>query len=469
MIPGSDPRNILKDVDKIKNPWDYKNVLKENQVKSRTELIEKRRKDKIPDPSYDLDGDGFVGGRDYVISKRFDVNKRGKLNDEERKVALEAIKKNVEDEYVWNLENQGVGRPCRILQKRGKIIDNENFVPLSDTYPRHPLSDIIPDHTTFTNLKESRRDEVKKYVKEKQDLWELHNPTQVKIDPNIKRDNKDKPKFSSIKQIKENNNKIAREKIGLSEKSDIKVTDKDPGLNYVYDPECKTKSDIKERMKKENFELSKKILSRKHMTDVERLNYREDEIFDMAYYHGERKTLNKLKEERKKEMCEYNMKVFSNQTIGVHGHELPKFSESEFKEFWKYNEGWVENPEYQSRVEMLENKKYWKKNEDLLIKDFKEEIPDPDEFKKTHIPIEKNSDLIIKVNNLNHFKNFDPDNPQPIDIENVKRNHIYKWTTLVNQFSKQNFKNGRYFDNLPVDNTEKNNNVKENAENKHKE
>ena len=43
MIPGSDPRNILKDVDKIKNPWDYKNVLKENQVKSRTELIEKRR------------------------------------------------------------------------------------------------------------------------------------------------------------------------------------------------------------------------------------------------------------------------------------------------------------------------------------------------------------------------------------------------------------------------------------------
>ena len=106
------------------------------------------------------------------------------------------------------------------------------------------------------------------------------------------------------------------------------------------------------------------------------------------------------------EMCEYNMKVFSNQTIGVHGHELPKFSESEFKEFWKYNEGWVENPEYQSRVEMLENKKYWKKNEDLLIKDFKEEIPDPDEFKKTHIPIEKNSDLIIKVNNLNHFFSY---------------------------------------------------------------
>lgn len=331
------------------------------------------------------------------------------------------------------------------------------------------MSDIIPDHTTFSNLKESRREEIKKYVKEKQDLWELHNPTQVKIDQNVKQDNKTKPKFSSIKQIKEHNNKIAREKIGLTDKSDIKITNKDPGLNYIYDPECRTKNDLKERMKKENFELSKKILSRKHMTDVERLNYREDEIFDMAYYHGERKTLNKLKEERKKEMCEYNMKVFSNQTIGVHGHELPKFSDSEFKEFWKYNEGWIENPEYQSRVEMLENKKYWKKNEDLLIKDFKEEIPEADDFKKTYIPLEKNSELIIKVNNLNHFKNFDPDNPQPIDIENVKRNHIYKWTTLVNQFSKQNFKNGRYFDNLPNENSDKNNNVRENADNKHNE
>jgi hypothetical protein len=88
-----------------------------NRVNSRTELIQKRKLEKIPDKTYDLDGDGFVGGRDYVISKRFDVDRDGKLNQEERNNALEAIKRNVEDEYVWNLENQGVIRPCRILQK----------------------------------------------------------------------------------------------------------------------------------------------------------------------------------------------------------------------------------------------------------------------------------------------------------------------------------------------------------------
>lgn len=44
--------------------------LPEKQTK--TKLLEYRKKEAIPDISYDLDGDGFVGGRDYVIARRFD-------------------------------------------------------------------------------------------------------------------------------------------------------------------------------------------------------------------------------------------------------------------------------------------------------------------------------------------------------------------------------------------------------------
>lgn len=254
-----------------------------------------------------------------------------------------------------------------------------------------------------------------------------------------------------MKQIKENANKLARQKLGMTDKTDIKVTDKDPTLKYVYNPEVRTKSDIKERLRKENFELSKKILSKKHMDEIDRLKFREDEIFDMGYYPGERQTLSKLKEGRRKENVDYNMKVFSKQTIGVHGHELPKFADSEqYKEFWKFREGWVENPNYQSQVELLENQKFWKKNEDLKIKDHTEDIPDIDDFKKEYFPMNKKGEIILKVNGLNHFKNFDPNNPEPIDIDNIKRKHIYRWTTLVNQFCSQKFKNGRYFDSLPV-------------------
>jgi hypothetical protein len=36
--------------------------------------------EKIPDPSYDLDGDGFVMPHEYFIAKKFDKDKDGKLN-----------------------------------------------------------------------------------------------------------------------------------------------------------------------------------------------------------------------------------------------------------------------------------------------------------------------------------------------------------------------------------------------------
>jgi hypothetical protein len=49
-----------------------------------------------------LDGDGNVGGRDYVISKLFDKDGDGKLNAEERKNADEAVR-NVSLRWVWKV------------------------------------------------------------------------------------------------------------------------------------------------------------------------------------------------------------------------------------------------------------------------------------------------------------------------------------------------------------------------------
>ena len=45
----------------------------------------------MPHISYDLDGDGFVGGRDYVLAKAFDKDLDGRLNSVERANAVEAI------------------------------------------------------------------------------------------------------------------------------------------------------------------------------------------------------------------------------------------------------------------------------------------------------------------------------------------------------------------------------------------
>ena len=59
---------------------------------TRTKLIETRKKEILPDVSYDLDGDGFVGGRDYVVARRFDNGFKNYLTKDEREKAIDAVK-----------------------------------------------------------------------------------------------------------------------------------------------------------------------------------------------------------------------------------------------------------------------------------------------------------------------------------------------------------------------------------------
>ena len=57
-----------------------------------TKLRDYRKAEQLPDISYDLDGDGFVGGKDYVIARRFDDGFKNYLNDEEKAKVDKALK-----------------------------------------------------------------------------------------------------------------------------------------------------------------------------------------------------------------------------------------------------------------------------------------------------------------------------------------------------------------------------------------
>ena len=452
--------SILQNKDKIKIPWCTQNSNKSGAM-TRTELIELRRKEKLPDISYDLDKDGYVGGRDLVISKRFDVDKDGKLNEQEKKAAYEGLANNIEDNYLWNIDNQGVKRQFRLLQKRGKFIDAEDFWPIRDTYPVHPMSKIVPHCATLSELKKLRKEENIKQINKNLADYEEKNPSKLLYSSNIKNEeniqnnnNLNKPLFSSIQQIKDAKLKNARIKCGLEpEFLDNRDIKKHPGLEYVYNPNFKTQKEIKAAYKKESLEESKKLANINHKSDIERLNEREDEIFAKLYIDKEGLTYSKIKDQKRKEINEYNIKTFSSQALGVHGHELPKFSESETnKEFWKLKDGYCENPKFQSQCEYLESIKYYKPpGEELLLNEHRDEDPNwIDPFKRVHV-LEakyKKENLIPKINNINIFKNFDPNNPKPIELTH-KKQHIYRWTTLVNQFAPNKFKKGRFFDSLP--------------------
>ena len=61
---------------------------------------------------------------------------------------------------------EGGKRAFRILQKRGKIIDAEDFIPLQETYPKHPLSFKEPKNgiKTLSELKEYRTRKTKEEI-----------------------------------------------------------------------------------------------------------------------------------------------------------------------------------------------------------------------------------------------------------------------------------------------------------------
>ena len=457
---GGTQYNILAEKDKIKIPWQNDLSQSQSTPMTRTKLIERRKKERIPDISYDLDKDGYVGGKDYVLAKRFDVDNDGKLNEKEKQAAYEGIKQGIEENYIWNLDNQGGRRAFRIMQKRGKVIDAEDFLPLRDTYPVHPLSKIEPRNgiKTLKELEEYRKNQTKNEINQKLKEWDIKNPPHFVNEPiNV---SSNKPLYQSVEEIRNKMHREARLKAGLSEnETDIKVTNKDPTLAYIYNPKHRTAKDIQIDFHKENLEESKKLNSLKHKNEVERLNEREDEIFAKLYKSENGMTFTKLQEQRKKEIFDYNLKHFSQHAIGVHGQELPKFSENEkMKEFWKLKDGYVDKPTFQSQVDLLENHKFWKKPEELLLSEHKDEIPKPDKFKRETVLPETKDDLIIRVNQVNFYKDFDPSKVRPVDIEKASKNHIYRWTTLVTQFAPQKFKKGRFFDSIEQPVVEEDNN-----------
>lgn len=64
---------------------------------TQTKLNERRKQELKPHITYDIDGDGVVGGKDLVIAKWFDSEGKGYLTNEEKEKALNAIKNGYEN------------------------------------------------------------------------------------------------------------------------------------------------------------------------------------------------------------------------------------------------------------------------------------------------------------------------------------------------------------------------------------
>ena len=102
-------------------------------------------------------------------------------------------------------------------------------------------------------------------------------------------------------------------------------------------------------------------------------------------------------------MVAENTAKFGKITIGLHGCELPKFSESQgSKEWWKYQKASKDDPKIQSRLLLKQTQQFWAKNDMNLLADVSHELPPSDVFKEVHVAKQGLKEIPAKINELTH-------------------------------------------------------------------
>lgn len=131
--------------------------------------------------------------------------------------------------------------------------------------------------------------------------------------------------------------------------------------------------------------------------------------------------------------------------VGVHAAPLPGYSDCENiedKMYWQNAKDYVRAPKNVSRLQLQQDRKWWAKNDKLLLSDLSPEQSSPiDSFKACHISLPKRRELADKVSNIDHFKAS-----TTIRKELPKKTKL-RWTE---ETLKYNLKGKRIMDSLPV-------------------
>lgn len=228
-----DVKNIMTDRDKIRIPSKWKS--KPDIVRTQTHLARVRKDERIPDKTFDLNGDGTVSPHEYAIAKMFDFDFDGKLNEQERAFWLQRLKEGFESNLYWDAD-QG---DQRIIQKDGKIImsdadfkfnssdkDNAKFGKTLPVLQFERLNDRKSlNSKVFENF--LQKEQVKKKIIEK--MWGV-KPI---------KDNSDYK--TTLSEVKLNRKLFHRQRAGLSpEPHDEKSLRKDPSIWYLNSPQVNT-------------------------------------------------------------------------------------------------------------------------------------------------------------------------------------------------------------------------------------
>lgn len=119
-----------------------------------------------------------------------------------------------------------------------------------------------------------------------------------------------------------------RKSLGLNPPDEIKPLSKIPSNSYVASPQISSLRELKTKRKQDMLDQLHSKLNYDHISREKRMLERELNNLFFIPEGYEYPTIRKIKETTRLQSNEHNIKVFSNDTIGVHGQELPKFAEN---------------------------------------------------------------------------------------------------------------------------------------------
>lgn len=133
------------------------------------------------------------------------------------------------------------------MQKRGELIVAEDFLPLTKTYPKHPISDYEPNAHNQHELANQRKEATLADIRKQQQAWASKVQAERIKRPKVPDEGYvESPQYTSIKQ------KIDEKKRNLRLKAELTEIVEEPkakageiGLDYVRNPINKTYTDLK--------------------------------------------------------------------------------------------------------------------------------------------------------------------------------------------------------------------------------
>lgn len=130
-------------------------------------------------------------------------------------------------------------------------------------------------------------------------------------------------------------------------------------------------------------------------------------------------------------MINENTQKFGEQTIGIHGQELPLYSKTdESKHWWKYFPRG--DPKVTSLVQLKQNTKYWADDDQMLLSDVKPEAGPQDPFKVNRVQKPQPRGVSDKVTRCNHWSN---DSLLGVVEPRINHKMKVKWSEHMSQFS----------------------------------